>query len=447
MKELIIMLNIESLLLHFLIVLVPILIFYMQENELSYSSLNVDYIFFILISVCSIILQYYPLIEFGSLFFGFSSLLIMFTLLYGYKKIGIMIIILTVFYRMYIFFPNIEIVRYVIPFIYVIPLFFHKYWMTLAKKRKYYFSFFLSFIMFVVFMIFIWGYRVLSLGLDSEIIREELVWIIITGLLYCLSFFLMIYIAEFLKETRLLKEMTQDTEKMILVSELAAGVAHEVRNPLTVIKGFVQLVEKDLKDKNKEYMQLVLTELDRAEKIITDYLQLAKRYHVEKTIIPVSDMLKNVNAVMHSFTNINGVSLQLEIGEEMSIFGDLNKMKQVLYNIIKNATEAIQRVDGLITIRSYRYDKMVIIEIQDNGIGMNQQELMRIGEPFYTNKVTGTGLGIMVTKAIIAEHGGALHYRSEVNEGTTVTIQLPLYEDRKETDADFSKNVLNFNKK
>ena len=129
MKELIIMLNIESLLLHFLIVLVPILIFYMQENELSYSSLNVDYIFFILISVCSIILQYYPLIEFGSLFFGFSSLLIMFTLLYGYKKIGIMIIILTVFYRMYIFSPNIEIVRYVIPFIYVIPLFFHKYWM------------------------------------------------------------------------------------------------------------------------------------------------------------------------------------------------------------------------------------------------------------------------------------------------------------------------------
>ena len=237
----------------------------------------------------------------------------------------------------------------------------------------------------------------------------------------------MVYISEFLKETRRLKEMASDTEKMIMVSELAAGVAHEVRNPLTVIKGFVQLVEKDLNEKSKEYMQLVLTELERAEKIITDYLHLAKRYHVEQSVISVTDMLKNVYSVMHSYTNINSVSLQLEIEEEMYIVGDQNKIKQVFYNIIKNSTEAIQRGDGLITIRAYQNNRMAVIEVEDNGIGMTQQELMRIGEAFYTNKETGTGLGVMVTKSIIQEHGGTLLYDSEKNKGTTVTIRIPIH--------------------
>lgn len=430
------MFNIESLLLHFLIVLIPILLFYMHEDELSYFSIHVDYVYFLLVGVSTIILLHYPLIEFGSVFFGFSSLLIMFTLLYGYKKMGITMILLTFLYRLYAYYPNIESIRYLIPFIYLIPIFFRRHWMLLSKKRKYYFSFLLSFTLFIIFMILIWGYQVVFLDLNLKEMGEDIWWIILMGILYCLSFFLMIYIAEYLKETKRLKEITQDTEKMILVSELAAGVAHEVRNPLTVIKGFVQLVEKDLKDKNKEYMQLVLTEVDRAEKIITDYLQLAKRYHLEKTIISVSDLLKNVHAVMYSYTNINGVTLQLDTVEEMCIYGDINKLKQVLYNMIKNATEAIQQVDGLITIRSYQCDKVAIIEIKDNGMGMNTQELLRIGEPFYTNKATGTGLGVMVTKAIIGEHGGTLVYHSEVNKGTTVTIQLPLYEERKEMATD-----------
>ncbi len=421
------MLNIEGVLLHFLVALVPIVIYYMYINEANYFSINAEYVFLLFASISSIILVYYPLMQIGNSFFGFQSLLIVFSFLYGFKRIGIIVLLITFLYRNYIFFPETQWTQHLGLFIYCLPLFFTKYWTALSKKRKYYFSLLLSLVEYVLYMANICLYQIYFEGYSIQNVQEIAGSMVITGMMYSLCFLLMIYISEFFKRTRYLKEIASDTEKMIMVSELAAGVAHEVRNPLTVVKGFVQLVEKDLNEKSKEYMQLVLTELERAEKIITDYLQLAKRYPVEQSIISVTDLLKNVYTIMHSYTNINGVSLQLEIGEEMYIAGDQNKMKQVLLNIIKNATEAIQRGEGVIMVRSYHSNRMAVIEVEDNGIGMTQQELMRIGEAFYTNKETGTGLGVMVTKSIIQEHRGTLLYNSERNKGTTVTIRIPIH--------------------
>ncbi|WP_240620201.1 sensor histidine kinase [Peribacillus acanthi] len=243
---------------------------------------------------------------------------------------------------------------------------------------------------------------------------------------YVVTLFLMIYFTEFLRENKLMKIAIQESEKMTVVSELAASIAHEVRNPLTVVKGFIQLIEKEENSSNKQYMKLVLSELDRAESLISDYLNLAKKTEIQKKPIDISDLIKSIHSVIQSYSNINGVRIQTSIEQKLYVLGDMGKLKQAFYNILKNGIEAVLDDQGLVEIKVYRSLRSVHVEFSDNGIGMNDDELLKIGEPFYTNKESGTGLGVMVTKAIIHDHGGSISYESTLRQGTLVKVSLPL---------------------
>lgn len=424
------MLYFEQILLHFFIIISPVTIYQLFVNDelIIQSNWQPRRLLFVLMLLPTILLLHFPLFDVGKTSFNFHSLLVMYTILYSNRKTGLFLILTVNIYHILIDFPDgiASIVQ--LPLIYILPLILQPSWNHLSKKLKYTYSFVLSIISFILFFFIVWDVILLT-EQNFTVSNAPLFIILITAISYCFTFVLMIFFTEFFKESRKLKLLAQDSEKMTVVSDLAAGIAHEVRNPLTVVKGFVQLVEKEVSDTSKVYMKLVLSEIDRAESIISDYLHLAGRNNQIKKKISVTSMLKNVHSVMSSYTNMSGIVLLLETEEDLFIEGDENKMKQVCYNLIKNAAEAITHNRGKIILRVFSRSDNAVIEIIDNGIGMDTQERIRVGEPFYTSKETGTGLGVMVTKAIITDHRGAINYESEKGIGTTVRIIIPKLKD------------------
>ncbi|MCT8137269.1 GHKL domain-containing protein [Anaerobacillus sp. CMMVII] len=215
------------------------------------------------------------------------------------------------------------------------------------------------------------------------------------------------------------------TEKLSLVGQLAAGVAHEIRNPLTSIKGFMQLV-KSTKECKDFYIDIILSELERTESIIYEFLSLAKPNeikHMEKTNI--TEILVKVIQLLEAQAHLQGVTINTSFQEDYVIQCNKNEMKQVFLNLIQNAIEACHS-NGCIQIQLKEKDlNHIIIQIQDDGCGIPRERLHKLGEPFYSTKEKGTGLGLLVTYKIIEGHKGKVNFTSEVGKGTTVEIVLP----------------------
>ncbi|WP_409342767.1 ATP-binding protein [Paenibacillus sp. MBLB4367] len=225
-------------------------------------------------------------------------------------------------------------------------------------------------------------------------------------------------------ELELYNNRLQRSEKMAIISELAASVAHEVRNPLQVTRGFLQLLGEKSNDKEKAYMQLALEELDRAANIITDFLTFAKPELEDVTVLQLSDELKHIEGILVPLANLQGGQITLTIPSHLYIRGNSAKLKQALINIIKNSIEALKD-NGTIHIWAYEEYGEAFIHIKDDGIGMEPEELIKLGEPYYSNKTKGTGLGLMVTFRIIEVMQGRLQFRSEKGVGTEAIIRFP----------------------
>ncbi|WP_163103353.1 ATP-binding protein [Peribacillus alkalitolerans] len=421
------MVLLDELLLHFFIILVPLLIYqiYWANEKLDAMYLKESSILFMTLLLSSLTCMLFPIFKLNGFSYDYRSLLIMYAFLYGGRKIGFWMIVLTTLYRFYLDGQGVIFSLFMLPFFYVIPFILSSNWRKFSKKKKYLLSTIISSFAMALFVItlLIWG-TAMEIGAPMPV--HPIVSLLSCAVGYIVTFFLMIYFTEFLRENKRMKLAIQDSEKMTVVSELAASIAHEVRNPLTVVKGFIQLIEKDENSSNRQYMKLVLSELDRAESLISDYLNLAKKTEIQKMPIDISDLLRSIQSVMESYSNINGVRIQSSIEQKLYVLGDMGKLKQAFYNIMKNGIEAVQADQGMLAFKVYRGSSSVNVEITDNGIGMNEEELRKIGEPFYTNKESGTGLGVMVTKAIIHEHGGTMAYESTVGKGTTVKVSLPI---------------------
>lgn len=410
---------IEEILLQLFIIISPIIFYQMYFNDQKLFSFKwKPHRTLLILMVCSLVM----VINLLDYVLDFHSLIIMYAFLYGNRKMGFLLV---VFSTIFLLFDNYvwaihELI--LIPCIYLIPYFLHPLWNKLFKKMKYVWSFMMSFTSIIAHFFIIYITNLIN---PVELTTVKFPFFLYFSLAYIIVFFVMIYITEFIGETIKLRRAVEESEKMMVVSELAASIAHEVRNPLTVVKGFVQLVERDADKSNKEYMNLVLSELDRAESIITDYLQFAKKNQLKKEIICLQQFLQAVYTVMVSYTNMRGINFRLQVNEELYFKGDLSKIKQVCFNLVKNAAEAIEHKNGEIFLSGYSESDYVVIEIEDNGIGMEQAEVDRMGEPFYTNKESGTGLGVMVTKSIIHEHNGLIVFESTKHQGTRVKVKFP----------------------
>jgi len=216
----------------------------------------------------------------------------------------------------------------------------------------------------------------------------------------------------------------QRSEKMDIISELAASVAHEVRNPLQVTRGFLQLLQMNTDDKGREHLKIALEELDRASAIITDFLTFAKPEFDKVNTLNLAQEFQHIEGIMRPLATLAGGTITMNIPENIDIRGNSSKFKQALINIVKNSIEALPE-EGKIHIWAEQNDKEIEIHIQDNGSGMTEEELKRLGEPYFSNKTKGTGLGLMVTFRIIEALGGVLEFKSKKNVGTEAVIHLP----------------------
>lgn len=219
----------------------------------------------------------------------------------------------------------------------------------------------------------------------------------------------------------------QRSEKIEMISQLAASVAHEVRNPLQVTRGFLQLLgERTAHDKEKRYMRLAIDELDRAAEIITDFLTFAKPGVELHSSLNLSEEIQQIKAILLPLVTMQGGILSVPVQEDVYVRGNSSKFKQAIINIIKNSIEALGD-DGQITIQVKKTadGKKVALTIEDNGEGMEAEDLKHLGEPYYSKKTKGTGLGLMVTYRIIEAMNGEITYQSQIGKGTQVCIVFP----------------------
>ncbi|MFE7061276.1 PAS domain S-box protein [Sutcliffiella sp. NPDC057660] len=214
------------------------------------------------------------------------------------------------------------------------------------------------------------------------------------------------------------------SEKLSVAGQLAAGIAHEIRNPLTAIKGFFKLLEREM-DQKKEYFHIIESELSRIELILSELLLLAKPHKVRIQQVSLDTLLKDVTTLLETQAIMNNVWFEMKLdAKDPFIQCDDNQVKQVFINLIKNGIEAMSE-GGNIFIETEDDGVEVIIRIRDEGSGIPEEIIARLGEPFFTTKTTGTGLGLMITFNIIKNHHGTVSVKSEVEQGTTFEVRFP----------------------
>ncbi|WP_080845966.1 PAS domain-containing protein [Cytobacillus gottheilii] len=222
------------------------------------------------------------------------------------------------------------------------------------------------------------------------------------------------------------EELLHRQDKLAAVGQLAAGVAHEIRNPLTSMKGYAEfLLLDEQNEERREFIDIILDEIDRVDTIVEDFMVLAKPKAIqleEKNIIPI---IENVISLLEFEARKRNVAIHFEPEQPIiQIECDENRLKQVFLNFIKNGIEAMPD-GGKINITIENINDKITIAIQDTGVGIPEDKLKKIGDPFYTTKKNGNGLGLMVSFKIIESHNGKVYIESELNKGTIFNIVLP----------------------
>lgn len=230
------------------------------------------------------------------------------------------------------------------------------------------------------------------------------------------------YILDITKHKRN-EEAIRRTEKLNTVGEFAAGIAHEVRNPLTSLKGFLQLIRNG--EIKEEYTDIMESELGRIELILNEFLMLSKPSLTQYNKKDIYVLFKQVIPLFETQATYKNIQLVTEFdSEELLINCSENQLKQVFINLIKNAMEAMPN-GGVIKIECKKEQSELCIRFIDEGSGISEENLKRLEESFFTTKENGTGLGLMVSFKIIKEHGGTIQVKSQLGIGSTFEIKLP----------------------
>ncbi|MCY0900973.1 MAG: ATP-binding protein [Firmicutes bacterium] len=222
------------------------------------------------------------------------------------------------------------------------------------------------------------------------------------------------------------QHMVLESEKLAIVGQLAAGVAHEVRNPLTAIKGFLRLLPNASPMVAQRYREIMLAEIRQLERTVGELLILAKPEAVQMLPERVEVHLGEVVGVLETDAVMQGVVIELAIAPGVpAVYCSAVQMKQVFLHVMRNALEAMPD-GGHLNVRARRVGNDLQITFADTGVGISPERLGTLGEPFYTTKEKGTGMGLLVTRKILEHHGGRISIESQQGEGTTVTLHLPL---------------------
>jgi signal transduction histidine kinase len=229
-----------------------------------------------------------------------------------------------------------------------------------------------------------------------------------------------------LKET---KDQLVQSEKLAALGTMAAGIAHEIRNPLTSLQLFVQMMAERFDDHEfrEKFTQIVPPEIERLNRIVNDLVSFAKPSKLTREPAQINEILdKTIRLSEISFKKLN-VKVVREFGEVPKVTVDQQQIMQIFLNLIMNSAQAMQ-TGGTLTVKTYVSETpgKVAIDVKDTGTGISEENLKKIYAPFFTTKEAGTGLGLAITRRIIEEHKGEIKVKSKVGEGTTFTVELPI---------------------
>lgn len=374
------------------------------------------------IGICIIFCMTFPIKETNEFIFDLRQVAIWIGCLYGGVFSILFLPVLTIIYHIIIGGTEGMIVTMIVTIIQVLIcfLFYQKFQTSLSSKQR-----------ITVIIILSVGTALLTIILSSIWMNDEYELIHMISTYFPtqpLAAFLGAYITETIRKHSDLRRRIIRAEKMEVVGHLAASISHEVRNPLTVSRGFMQLLlqSERMNYKDKQYIQIAIEEIDRAGAIITDYLTFAKPApeHIEK--LNVKTEIERVIDILRPLANMSSIEIQTSL-LPFAVKGERQKFQQCLLNVMKNAIEAMPNGGTLCVNVSIDKD-YVLIHIGDTGVGMTKEQIERLGEPYFTTKGTkGTGLGMMVVYRIVETMEGDLFIHSEVGEGTDVYMYFPSY--------------------
>lgn len=250
-----------------------------------------------------------------------------------------------------------------------------------------------------------------------------------------------VHIVRDVSELKRLREKVISAERMAALGEMAAKVAHEIRNPLLSIGGFARRLESRLTGELNEHAKIIVEEVTRLEGILNDTLSFIRTARLDRRIEDISEVIDNVIQLLQPVLHDKGNVITKEISEPIRVLIDHNRIKEAILNIVNNANQATE--NGMIVIRAYKTvtlsepdllgyraeSKEAVIEIEDNGCGIKEEDIGRIFDPFFTTRASGTGLGLSITKRIIEEHRGKIEVESVWGRGTKFKIYMPLEEE------------------
>jgi two-component system, sporulation sensor kinase A len=223
---------------------------------------------------------------------------------------------------------------------------------------------------------------------------------------------------------KLSEELSSNNERLASIGQLAAGIVHEIKNPLTAVKGFLQLLKESF---SHSYLDTMESELNKALETLQNVLQISRPALKEEPFIHI-DVHKELTSILTLFQEkLYSLEIEMDVSEpEITIVGKRNSLIKAFFNLIKNAVEAIEG-DGKIKIALYNQDGWVHINLSDTGMGIHRDNLKMLGTPFFSSKINGTGLGLTQVYNTINEHHGVISVESVSGKGTTFYIKLPVH--------------------
>lgn len=416
---------IKDFLLNVLIISFPFILYpylyRLREKPLLHRTL-----LFVLFAAVIVATMYFP-VKFNGISYDFRSIPLAIGSLYGGGVITLLLFGTVVIGRYFLGSPdNLLYALSILPTCFIV-FFIQRWYITASFRRKVVLAVGVCSLIKLVTLSFFLAYT----GRPEQLLDRPL----LTLALYSAHGVMVwgyVSLIEFLNRHYHMKEEVEKSEKLRIVSDMAASVAHEIRNPLTAVRGFIHLLGSSnvQADKREFYKGICFSELDRAEHIISDYLSLAKTDPDSMEIINVNAEVNYLSNILMTYANLNNVTINVSLSKEISLstMGDRSKFRQALINIGKNAIEAMPE-GGTLTLKTGRLGDKATLCICDTGSGMTPDQVKRLGTPYYSTKEKGTGLGTMISFSIIKKMDGSIDIKSEVGKGTEFTLAFPRFKE------------------
>ncbi len=218
------------------------------------------------------------------------------------------------------------------------------------------------------------------------------------------------------------------SERLAALGKMAAGVAHELRNPLSSIKGLALLLKaKVQKDpQGKDTADILVREVERLNRSISELLDYARPHKLQLEKVNISEVIDKAVTLVSADLESLGVDLQRESNEQCCVWGDRDKLNQVFLNLLLNSIQAMGD-GGILRIKIFEEDKRIVCLVEDSGCGLDEENVSKVFDPYFTTKGDGTGLGLAMSAKIVEEHSGIIEFRSRLGFGTAVKVSLPAY--------------------